>query len=55
VIPTAALNQVALGIMQRYIPLGNTSPSTYAATVVTRNEYDQGGAASITVSASATI
>ena len=29
--------------MQRYIPLGNTSPSTYTATVVTRNDYDQGG------------
>ncbi len=44
VIPTALLNPVALGIMQRYIPLGNTSPSTYTATVVTRNEYDQSGA-----------
>jgi hypothetical protein len=43
VIPTALLNPVALGIMQRYIPLGNSSPSTYTATVVTRNEYDQGG------------
>ena len=43
VIPTALLNPLALGIMQRYIPLGNTSPSTYTATVVTRNEYDQGG------------
>lgn len=43
VIPTALLSPLALGIMQRYIPLGNTSPSTYTATVVTRNEYDQGG------------
>ena len=43
VIPSALLNPLALGIMQRYIPLGNTSPSTYTATVVTRNEYDQGG------------
>ena len=42
-IPSTLLNPLALGVMQRYIPLGNTSPSTYTATVVTRNEYDQGG------------
>ena len=30
--------------MNRYIPLGNTSPSVYTATVVTHNDYDQGGA-----------
>jgi hypothetical protein len=43
VIPAGLLNPVAVGVMQRYIPLGNTSPSTYTATVVTRNEYDQAG------------
>jgi hypothetical protein len=42
-IPVNLLNSVSLGIMQRYIPLGNTSPSIYRATVVTRNDYDQGG------------
>ena len=29
--------------MERYIPLGNTTPSVYTATVVTHNDYDQGG------------
>ena len=43
VIPAVMLNPLALNIMQRYIAPGNTSPSTYAAAVVTRNQYDQGG------------
>jgi hypothetical protein len=43
IIPAALLNPVSLGVMQRYIPLGNTSPSIYRTTVVTRNDYDQGG------------
>ena len=41
--PFAISGQDAVGIMQRYIPVGNTGHSTYTATVVTRNEYDQGG------------
>ncbi len=42
-IPASLLNQVSLGVMQRYIPSGNASPSTYTTTVVTHNDYDQGG------------
>ncbi len=42
-IPAALLNPVSLGVMTRYIPLGNASPSVYRTTVVTRNDYDQGG------------
>lgn len=44
VIPPARLNPVSLGVMERYIPLANTTPSVYTATVVTHNDYDQGGA-----------
>ncbi len=44
VIPSSLLNPVSLGVMQRYIPLGNSGPSTYTSTVVTHNDYDQGGA-----------
>jgi hypothetical protein len=43
VIPSTSLNSVALGVMQRYIPLGNVSPSVYRTTVVTQNDSDQGG------------
>jgi len=42
-IPASLLNSVSLGIMNRYIPLGNVSPSIYRTTVVTRNDNDQGG------------
>ncbi len=43
IIPPALLNPVSQGVMERYIPLGNTTPSVYTATVVTHNDYDQGG------------
>ena len=43
IIPASSQNSVALGIMNRYIPLGNVSPSVYRTTVVTKNDYDQGG------------
>ncbi len=42
-IPANLLNSVSLGVIDRYIPLGNISPSVYRTTVVTRNDYDQGG------------
>jgi hypothetical protein len=43
VIPANLLNSVSLGVMNRYIPLGNAGPSVFTSTVVTRNDYDQGG------------
>ncbi|MEO8130990.1 MAG: carboxypeptidase-like regulatory domain-containing protein, partial [Bryobacteraceae bacterium] len=43
IIPPSQLNAVALGILQRYIPLGNVGPSVYSTTVVARNDSDQGG------------
>lgn len=43
IIPPALLNSVSLGVMDRYIPLGNATPSVYTSTVVTHNDYDQGG------------
>jgi hypothetical protein len=43
IIPASLLNPASLGLMNRYIPLGNVGPSVYAATVVTQNDYDQGG------------
>lgn len=43
VIPANLLNQVSLGVMRRYIPAGNVTPSVFTTTVVTHNDYDQGG------------
>lgn len=42
-VPANLLNSVSLGIMERYIPLGNTTPSVYTTTVVGKGNYDQGG------------
>jgi Carboxypeptidase regulatory-like domain/TonB dependent receptor len=42
-IPAAMLDPVSRGVMERYIPLGNANPSVYTSTVVTRNDWDQGG------------
>ena len=43
VIPANLLNAVSLGVMQRYIPPGNIGPSIYRTTIVTQNDYHQGG------------
>jgi hypothetical protein len=43
IIPATLLNPVSLGVMDRYIPHPNLGPSVYTTTVVTRNDYDQGG------------
>ena len=43
VIPASLLNPVSQTVMERYIPRGNVSPSIYTTTVVTHNDYDQGG------------
>lgn len=42
-IPPSLLNPVAVGVMERFIPLGNAAPSVFTSTVVTHNDYDQGG------------
>ncbi len=41
-IPTSMISPIAQNALQLY-PLGNISPSLYAATVVGTNNYDQGG------------
>ncbi|MFL6450999.1 MAG: carboxypeptidase regulatory-like domain-containing protein [Bryobacteraceae bacterium] len=41
-IPSAALNPVALNVIQLF-PLGNVTPNIYRATVVGTNNYDQAG------------
>ncbi|MBK9168200.1 MAG: TonB-dependent receptor [Bryobacterales bacterium] len=43
IIPPSLLNPVSLEVMRRFIPLGNTGPSVSTNTVVTHNDYDQGG------------
>ncbi|MGE5645727.1 MAG: carboxypeptidase regulatory-like domain-containing protein [Acidobacteriota bacterium] len=43
IIPASRLNPVSLGIMERFIPPANAGPSIFRSTVVTHNDYDQGG------------
>lgn len=42
-IPPSRFNPVAVSILNRFYPLGNTSPSVYTATEVGRFDSDQGG------------
>jgi len=42
-LPASQFNPLAVKLMEAYYPLGNVSPSVYTATIVARNNSDQGG------------
>ena len=43
IIPESQFNPVAVSIVNRFYPLGNTSPSVYTSSLVGQNESDQFG------------